>query len=868
MVAGVVIVLLLALCAGLGLARSAAAAPERHPVRAGAAEQPEDRRCDSAGLDKARAGASVRLRHGGRVHTKATARLTVHVPRSWRHAESLLMGHDSGEYRKAMACLTRPYAVQFSWGSEWRPGGSPRVEAEKGGFKVVFDTFAWIEDATGWIAFGPWWIELGTARWRIHFDPAPALRRVNWTKILVDPGAPGAESAEPKPTTREGDTALVWRPKGEKSPPRVAVRLAPDWRRSFAAQDDRLVFANVSNAGGASWTVLVSGLMLYAARRIRRRGAVTAAETAAARTLSDWAWVSFGLIVVVLGDEVLYRTARTLGDTELWYDREQRLSLPFTIGLGALALAFGRPRRTIVWTAAALAAPALVVSCAPRWFDLPPSMELLHPAPDRAVYALFAAQGSVLAFGLLGLTAAAWRAAGECGLLPPGRTAPHGPRGLRARYALPAVLAGTAFVGTCYTLTVERDWRRISWLSRRGDPQYGISHLEDVRGDLTWFSANFQNWWFGLSWLVTGLVVLAALRAAVPRGTESPVAEAADRRLFLLFFSVMVGLGVGVYANNALLEGVGLLLNMAALRLVTAVGTSRTVLEHPLRSTGERLGDTVTAARRPDLLGRARRYREIHAQMRRLDAGQSDDDILQRRLLEQEVRGLHTWTGRAGGPDRLPSRVSVVDVALAMGPRDTWWGNGRRGALIACFFGLPASTVLVWSGWIRGDNWRWTAYYGFGLPDLVCGFVVWQVTWAGAGFVLGALWRRLPGRRGPVKALAVTAAFALPVGADALGNWFMDLGYGDSGLVVVTMLLVLTLTGIALDLDIFQGERRFWQSRFGLLLSIYQMRYFSLQLAYLVAQAVAAVTLWQFFADTGGGPPPKEFEGGGGGGGR
>lgn len=56
------------------------------------------------------------------------------------------------------------------------------------------------------------------------------------------------------------------------------------------------------------------------------------------------------------------------------------------------------------------------------------------------------------------------------------------------------------------------------------------------------------------------------------------------------------------------------------------------------------------------------------------------------------------------------------------------------------------------------------------------------------------------------------------------------------------MLLVLTVTGIALDLDTFAGERRYWQSRPGLLLSVYQMRYYSLRVVYVIAQVHAVIS--------------------------
>ncbi|MEU9186943.1 DUF6185 family protein [Streptomyces sp. NPDC048484] len=55
-----------------------------------------------------------------------------------------------------------------------------------------------------------------------------------------------------------------------------------------------------------------------------------------------------------------------------------------------------------------------------------------------------------------------------------------------------------------------------------------------------------------------------------------------------------------------------------------------------------------------------------------------------------------------------------------------------------------------------------------------------------------------------------------------------------------------------------RGERRYRQSRLGLLLSVYQMRYYSLQVAYLVAQIIAMITIWQFFAEPAVTPEPPE----------
>ena len=59
-----------------------------------------------------------------------------------------------------------------------------------------------------------------------------------------------------------------------------------------------------------------------------------------------------------------------------------------------------------------------------------------------------------------------------------------------------------------------------------------------------------------------------------------------------------------------------------------------------------------------------------------------------------------------------------------------------------------------------------------------------------------------------------------------------------------------------MDFDTFRTERRYWQSRLGLLLSVYQMRYYSLQFAYLIAQIIAMISIWKFLADPDSAPEP------------
>lgn len=118
-----------------------------------------------------------------------------------------------------------------------------------------------------------------------------------------------------------------------------------------------------------------------------------------------------------------------------------------------------------------------------------------------------------------------------------------------------------------------------------------------------------------------------------------------------------------------------------------------------------------------------------------------------------------------------------------------------------------------------------------------------------------ALWRVLPGSRGPVRAVAVAIAYAAPIGVGALFINIADTNGGYALLNIILMLSVLTVTSIWMDMATFSGERKFWPTRLGLLLSIYQLRGMSAQIAYLLAQVAIAASIWSQPAARGGDPP-------------
>ncbi|MGW9030890.1 DUF6185 family protein [Streptomyces sp. NPDC055722] len=133
-----------------------------------------------------------------------------------------------------------------------------------------------------------------------------------------------------------------------------------------------------------------------------------------------------------------------------------------------------------------------------------------------------------------------------------------------------------------------------------------------------------------------------------------------------------------------------------------------------------------------------------------------------------------------------------------------------------------------------------------GIPDTVGKFLSLEVSFAGAGLVLGALWRVLPGEHGPMRAFNLFIAWLIPIGVIAVRNVSENpRELALEVLNVVLMLTVLTLTSMWMDADTFSHERQYGTKRLGLLTSVYEVHGLSGQIAFLVAQFAAMVTIWQ-----------------------
>ncbi|GGO53725.1 hypothetical protein GCM10012286_61790 [Streptomyces lasiicapitis] len=831
-----------------------------------------DDSCDARGLLTATVAAQLRIDHEDRTYAKASATMTLTVPMSWKPAAHLLLSTGSDRYRRAMRCLARGDhdGVETRW-EEWRakdpavtPATAPsgQESSRKRWLEVRLSAHAWVAQR-GTVRVGPWTVEVSKARWDVRLAPPESLNQARWHEVTVDPGRPGARSAAPRATTKEDGGALVWRPTRAHGAPSVEVRIEPAWPRSFSALDDSPPYAVYSAVGGPLWPIAVVVAVWCALIVLPRHGVPDPVESKAVSNLRNWSLTLLGVALTVQGRDVYLAAVGAFENTPDWARSAAYAPYAWLTSAvaGALLLRFARPPRAVALLGAVLGVGAAVPVLLPGVVGLDPERFVQPSGPGYlTVGVVWGAAVCSFALPLLGGALAVRRVAVDGGLWRPRHQRP------RTWLLMAGVGAVVAIIGICYAATAERDWNRASWLSPRLDPTggYGAWHQAELRSSLLWFTETSQWWWFGMWWVLSGLAILAVLRSRAVRAARATTLarrgpKAVDRLLLLLLFPVMAAMDIGVYTGSEVVAWSWFFLNFFALAGILRLTGRRVVPARPLSVSGEPLATTLSATHRARLLDRARRYRELHAGLRGAASGQTDEGAAARRDMETRLRRLHRWRASTGSPDRLPRDVSVVDAALALGPCDTWWENGVRAARFTQPVALAFSGVLVWDKQLRGDALTNTLYDRLGLPDVVTQFVLWQVGYAAAGFLLGALWQELPGRRGPAKALALAAAYAMPIGLFALGNWSLGEEQTALAFAAASMLLILTLTGVRMDLETFRSELLPGRGSLSLLPVVYQTRYLSIQFAWVLAQAAAIATIAQFFADNGG--PPWAFPG-------
>ncbi|MGP4052358.1 DUF6185 family protein [Streptomyces sp. 2A115] len=810
--------------------------------------------CASKQLKSAKATTSVSIKHDGEDYTKADTRLVVEVPKSWRLAPDLLLNGDTERYRAAMRCVLRhpddPYPYRDT---EWRPW-PPKVTIQKKSITVEHRAVTYV-DAVRDRDFGPWRITVGKRLWTLHLARPPALDKAWWQEITVDLGGRAARSVSPTPTKGPVNTQLTWTQEKDAKPPDVRIQIQPPATKAQAALASERPWYLVGSLTLLSYDLLLFPVLLFLVRRLRDKpvsSSPTPEEEATRRNLFLWACLMFA---AVLAFEVDDQAPRFLGDHEVfmwWPDHRVAVHLVISTLAGGCLILFGRPRRAAGAAASLAAAYIGVVASAPGWFGLPADHWL--STENVADIERFTQTWGFLWFGLacgclifvwmVGVTASLTRLRRAVDVQALGTA----PRGDFPHWVL-AVCAAVAVVLTAMSIWASQNlWKQQSWLSiGDSDDEYVRWHIAELYNNLAWLPSDLPDWFhYWIWWLSLIGALVAVLRARAEAPGASPVNPGPTELLVINVFYV-----AGIVPTPGWVAGFAMWLVsvpsiLLALYLLLALGKPRSVLARDLIP-GMPLHSVIEDSDRGWLIESARTYRDLHAQLRRLEQGQQDG--IERAQLEQKLDDLHRWTPPGatvpytGAP--LPDSVDSVELALAWGPRATWWHNACRAAFFSALIALPATAVGLWVEQIRGPLWGDNFNERFGFADLLTQVIGSQAGWAGAGFVLGALWRVLPGRRGPTKALGLSLVYAAPVA----GHWVLtkafDQFFGNWALDAALTLLILTLTGVAMDIDTFRQEGHYWPTKAALLLSVYQLRTASVQLAFFVAQLVALVSIWQ-----------------------
>ncbi|MGG8407762.1 DUF6185 family protein [Streptomyces sp. 12297] len=802
--------------------------------KAGAAEStPVDCRADQ--LRKAKVTARAEFDHRGEDYSILTSVMHISVPADWKHASALLLDAHSPSYRSALACLVgKPPGEEGDFRDyEWRftpVTVTADSKADGKWVEVRYEAATWVQYDTS--AVGPWKLEVRKGDWRIELRPSPALKGAHWEQVHVDLGGPGALTAGPPPAFGEGGTKLSWRNKKPDERPVVTFHppaaqhwmyITTGWGESWQAWE---IWGTYS-ASGALWHVASGALLLIAGRRLRRglAGKTMPEESQALRFLRWWAlFLVFLGLLVYLGDNLYRLLHRPMGWEHDYGPTVATFSLAF-LGLALCLLGSRSNRLRVAVCAITLGLIACYVVSEVYEFTLLPTVNSTLSPPGWTVAAVACAV--LLTVCWLGLITV-----GQRMLLIREERLPV------AVMVCAAITAAMATVLWGY-LAFDRQWERISWLADPRERAYEDYWAYTLDSWWWYFPGNALEPLLYMVSILAPLAVLGVLRVCrleqYEKGAFTP--GRAEQFLLVVLFAVTLA-PQGIYFGFSTYPFF-LMLTMCTAWGVLALGSYVSVLERPFAGDAP-LGTVISRTDRADVLRLARRFRELQARRRNLGTVDTAERSAELESVEAEIDRLD---------QSLPGGVRPVDLPFACGPMPTWWGNARTGALNACLVGLPVTGLLYWTEAVKGNSWTVYTQTSAGFLWITVSILFWQVAWIVGGFFLGALWRDLPGRHGPTKAIFVALAIAVPWAADFLIA--QALGGSVPGLVadIAAFGSVMTCTGLVMDLQTFQDERRYWPSNASLVAYVYQMRFASA--AFFLAQLLALATLWKTLADAG-----------------
>jgi uncharacterized membrane protein len=777
---------------------------------------------------------------------------TIKVPKQrGEGVDDLTLSPHTPAYRRALHCmLLRKKESQEigGWHPEWR-SVSHDPSTQKDTVVVKYESWNLIPAAAGMFEVGPWTVEVGPANWTATLHPPDALIKASWRRIEIHPG--GLQISDASEVSSIEKDSRVWSGYKPESEKQISVKIAPP--RDLAPQERSLI----SSLGVTSWWVCASIVIAVSAWPLRRK-------TDAAKTALQWAGVSAALGLTLL---LLLRPSPRVDPWRAFIGISSGFTLVLLArpwlpkqGPDGRLRGWKNPMVVVVVTSAGVATMiGLLVIVAPHLFGLPPRLVPKAPPPTSGIVGLLLLDFSMLWLWLNAIVAWAWRFAREGKFgepsgegehehpEPPGRS--QAEPGLRHIAAVGAALAVVAAaVVACRFLSFHMRWERADWMGGASS-LFGIDYSSALSRQLAKFASTGPTWVYAQTWVLAGIALVAVLHSKSRSGPETSLGpEKVDLLLVTAVFAIVVALRSAFFAGSvAAVYGLWLPLNMVALYAVVKVGRRWSVLSRVDRKTEKRcvVAELSNPVNHQKLMEDARSCRNLLHRLRLVDHGNAEEST--RDDLEDQLHSLHRWRPNGCRYDCLPDPVSVVDVALSWGPRARWWENALHAARWASVFGILPSLVTAWYEHGYGaKHWDYTVDLPTGIPDVVGSFLAREISFAGAGLVLGALWRVLPGERGPMRAFNLFIAWLVPVIVVAAVNRGIDTKQvGLAILPVILMLMVLTLTSMWVDTDTFSHERHYWTRRLGLLASIYQVHGLSGQIAFLITQLAAAAGLWQ-----------------------
>ncbi|MEN3613272.1 DUF6185 family protein [Plantactinospora sp. ZYX-F-223] len=290
-------------------------------------------------------------------------------------------------------------------------------------------------------------------------------------------------------------------------------------------------------------------------------------------------------------------------------------------------------------------------------------------------------------------------------------------------------------------------------------------------------------------------------------------------------------------------------------------------LDRPLRD-GQTMRVLLDTYSIPELRALASRWRRLRQRGRALDRAftRGEATVADYHQAGTGPRPDGIEYGVAMGTDALAVRADAgiyhqflrpnagatpVDLVIALGPGTTPLGNARIAMRVMLWLSLPAIVLTVWLSWraypLMTSDHQSSVLVALGAD------VIWQaVTFVFTGAVLGLLWRRLPFRRGPLKALPLLLVHAVVTLVLHL-NPRLLVGVPDN-LAIINFALfasVVMSTALVMDYLSLRPDGQWWARPQHALLAAYGAENISAQFTFLLAQAAAVLAIVAFIDGNG-----------------